>query len=145
MERIEEYARRVEQLYNLKKQEIKVKEDDEAKKIVNLVLQMFEASTKENNLLFNELTIKRNRFLLEFSFTVSGIEYTQVNVSSFNHIPEIAMQICDMSFNPKILYKAKEFYLEMAEKIPSYYVSKVETYSFENEVSSVTFGIGNLG
>lgn len=41
MERIVEYAKRVDQLYNLKKQEIKANYEEEAKELVNLVLQMF--------------------------------------------------------------------------------------------------------
>lgn len=143
MERIEEYAKRVEQLYNLKKQDIKVKNEEAAEEIINLVLQMFEAATKEENMLFDEITLKSSNSFLDFSCIIYGKEYTKANISYYSsHLSEVSDKICNTKSDPKILNRARELYLEMAKKIPSYYISEAEVE--EDEARSVTFCIGQL-
>jgi len=66
MERIVEYAKRVSEFRSLRKKTILVKEDEIVKNILSLVLQMFEVSAKEDNMIFDNLTINGKNEKLSF-------------------------------------------------------------------------------
>ncbi len=145
MNRIEVEAKRIEQLYNQKRQESKLDFEDEANEIISLVLQMFEAGTKEDDMLINEVTIEFGvNCKFDFSFKSNLRTYRKSKVSNYKHISKVAEKICNIKFNSKSLKKAKDLYLEMAEKIPSYYISKVDFFGETEEISGVTFGIGKI-
>lgn len=93
---------------------------------------------------FNELTIGTDFGYFTFSFEVNSKTYCKESVSEYDHISKVADKICSIMFDSKLLKKAEDLYLEMAEKIPSYYISE-EDYNHREDLISVTFGIGKLG
>lgn len=144
MERIKEYAIRVRKLWDIKKDEISTNEKERAKDIVNLVLQMFEAGAKEEgNMVFDKLTLNGETAgeKLNFSFTVNGIEYTNDNVSDYPFISKVAEKFDNTEYNPKTLYRVKEYYESMAKMVNGYYISDYTSGNCDADIKEVTFCI----
>lgn len=141
MERIVEYANRVSEFRSLRKKMILAREDEIVKNILSLVLQMFEVSSKEDNMIFDNLIIHGKNEKLSLLFEVNGIEYDENKLSDYPDIMMVAEKICEVEYNPKILYKVYLRAEELHKRVREFCVIKYEDGEVSGTVRSITFAM----
>ncbi len=141
MERIVEYAKRVSEFRSLRKKTILVKEDEIVKNILSLVLQMFEVSAKEDNMIFDNLTINGKNEKLSLLFKINGIEYDENKLSDYPDIMMVAEKICEIEYNLKILYKLYLRAEELNKRVRSFRVAEYDGGEIPGTVRSITFAM----